>query len=542
MRTEKKIFLGEKDGLDFAVRLLQETPAELLILNIPRDSVLGKSIDNFHTLKGKASLLNKEIFIESLDSKILEMASAAGLKSLNPLFRRGEKIVSDIVPKSKPVPKTESRPVATKAEAKPAPEAKPKFEKRPPELPKIFFEPKAPALKKVSFTEPRVIIKKPKSLRWRLAPIFVVIMILAGGVLLANGVLPKADIAIVLKKNPVAFNENVEVSVAAKSVQFSPNIVLPGELITVRRNLTLRFPASGKEKVERKAKGTLIVYNAYSSEPQVLVQNTRFVSPAGKVFRLNAKTVVPGAKIVNNKIEPSKIEVAVTADGAGEEYNVPPAAGWRIPGFQGTPRYDGFYAESVRAMDGGMVGEVPKATEEDIKSARSEVLASLQKSLESEAKILMTSRFKLFDEGRAFQVLAEKAEAAGSDGSFGYFMEAEARYLVFEEEMLKNALRDKVVAALDNKEVNVREFKVEYGKPSADFAAGRLAFSASGELTLVADIKTSELKAKILGASEEKLKQAVFFLPGLEKANVSLWPFWVSRVPKNPDRVGISVN
>ncbi|KKU94249.1 MAG: hypothetical protein UY26_C0002G0031 [Candidatus Jorgensenbacteria bacterium GW2011_GWA1_48_13] len=540
MKTEKKIFLEKKDDVQFALQALRETPAELVILNIPQESVLGRTIDNFHTLKNKASVFQKEISIESLDDKILEMANAAGLKSLNPLFRRSEKLISDIVLKSKPVPKFKApRRLETEVEA--PPEVKPKIEKRP-ELPKVFFEPKEPSPKVISFQEPRIIMKRPKSRMRRFVFVAFLVLFVSGVFIFATNVLPKANITITLKKFPTSFNETVWAETSAKEADAGTNIILPAELIAAKKNLTMNFLATGKEEVERKAKGMLTVYNAFSSEPQALVANTRFLSPDGKIFRLTAKATVPGAKIVDNKIVPSKIDVAVTSDKPGEEYNVPASAKWRIPGFQGTPRYEGFYAESVSAMSGGFVGELPTPTENDLEKARTVVTETLKNALTNETNILITSRFKLFDEAKQFRFLTERIDEADEDGNFGFFGEAELKYLVFEEKMLKSVLENKLRSAVPEKKTSVRDFALEYAEPKVDFASGRLEFNASGSIVFTSAIEANKLKAELAGLSEEKLRQTVFFLPGLEKANVSLWPFWVGRVPKNEDRVKIEIN
>ncbi|HXF43934.1 MAG TPA: hypothetical protein VNK70_00420 [Candidatus Paceibacterota bacterium] len=543
MKPEKKIFLEKKDDIEFVLQTISGTPAEVVILNVPRDSVLGKAINNFHVLKNKAAVLNKEVFIESLDEKILEMASVAGLNCKNPLFKRSEKFISDIVPKSRTLHNAKEERKARVTQESESEEVlwkAPPPEKRP-DLPKIFFEPKKePAPKIISFAEGKS--ASPRSRRRMLIAAAVLILAVPGGFILANNVFSKARISITLKQIEIPFNESVKAAVSAKDVSISPKITLPALLITAKKNLSVRFPANGKENVERKAKATLIVSNAYSSEPQALVQNTRFLSPEGKIFRLDAKVTIPGAKIVNNKIEPSMISVSVTADKPGEEYNVPASRGWRIPGFKGTPRYDGFYAEAPYPASGGFSGEMSVPTEDDKAKAKAEVLAKLESALENEVKILVSDKFKVFPEAREFKVTAENLEDADAEGNFGFMAAGELKYLVFDEVMLKDALKDKATASFEEKNLVFRDFRADYGTSTSDFAVGEISFSISGAMTLVSDIEIGKLQADILGASENKLKQTIYFLPGLEKANVSLWPFWVTKVPRDPDRVKITVD
>ena len=97
-KLEKKIFLDKSDDLNKAVDSLISSPAEKIILNIPKGSVLGLSIHNFQVLERESETAGKELAIESVDEHILELASIATIPAVNPVFRTREKAVADIVP------------------------------------------------------------------------------------------------------------------------------------------------------------------------------------------------------------------------------------------------------------------------------------------------------------------------------------------------------------------------------------------------------------------------------------------------------------
>ena len=54
--------------------------------------------------------------------------------------------------------------------------------------------------------------------------------------------------------------------------------------------------------MERKASGQIIVYNAYNDNNQKLIKNTRFETPDGKIYRIQASIIVPGTKVEEGKI------------------------------------------------------------------------------------------------------------------------------------------------------------------------------------------------------------------------------------------------
>lgn len=167
--------------------------------------------------------------------------------------------------------------------------------------------------------------------------------------------------------------ERVELRADTSITKSDPkNRKVPAMVLSVDKNLSQTFSATGKKFVQARAEGVITISNSFNSSPQPLVANTRFEDPRGKIFRLRAGVTVPGAKVVNGKIEPASIQARVVAGEAGDAYNIGPTT-FHIPGFKGTPKYDAFTARSDSAFSGGTVGEANVATADDIRTA-SEVM------------------------------------------------------------------------------------------------------------------------------------------------------------------------
>ncbi len=556
MKTEKKIFLNKNEGLDVAVHRLINTKSHIVILNIPRESVLTSSINNFHVLKRESMTAGKELHVESIDEIVLELAALAKIKAFNPVFKQRERIISDILPrpKFKVTPKKmqedeDEKEIAASKGGEPLASLDASRSGRPEdssgrEEESEDGEEAAELENIIPPAEIRQVFRRSKKRRlFRTTFYFAaVILVVGGGFFIANRVLPKATVEMILKKVPVTFAYGVKATTDYQVAGVKEGrIMLPAELLKAKGNLSLSFPASGREKVERRAEGTLTVYNAYSSDSQVLVATTRFLSPSGKLFRLDKRVTIPGAKIENGKIVPSEIEVKVTADEAGEDYNVGPEEYWRIPGFKGGPRYEGFYADSRGAMSGGLVGEETVPTKEDIEKGKVKLFSDLESILEAQVLILLSEKFKVFPGARGFEILDEQVEMVRDDGNFGIFAEAELRYLVFEEKTLEETVvSDAGKAAFSD--MRVREFSIDYGEPEINLNESSVNFSVEGEVVFEPDLDVEKLKQEFAGQNEEELRKTVFFLSGLERANISLWPFWVNKVPGDPDKVKIILN
>lgn len=422
------------------------------------------------------------------------------------------------------------------------PEA-PRHETNMPHTPHISAPQAAPAHDFLSRPHVAAAPIRPRGRRARVWLVVVVfIVLLGGGIPIALAVLPRATITLTFVKTPVTVNESVRVDSKASAVQAEGSrIVIPGELLTAHKNIELSFPASGKKNVSVKAAGKLTLFNTFGSAPQLFVAGTRVESPDGKIFRLNQKTTVPGAKVVDGKIVPSSIEVAITADEAGDGWNVAAAKAWHIPGLKGTPKYDGFYGESAVPMAGGFVGERAMPTDADIAAARTKVRDTLKDALTSQLLVALSENLKVLEGTRQLTTVREEVRTDGSDASsFSFFGEAELRELAFVDSMLQDAIRERAGRALAYAVV-AKDVNVTYGAPQVDAGGAAMQFTASGSLTLVPEFDADKFRASILGNDEQALNAAIFSLPGRDTAQTSLWPFWVHQVPTSAGRVTIAV-
>ncbi len=567
---EKKIFLDKNDDLNKAVDLLISDSADKIILNIPKNSVLGLSVHNFQVLERESETAGKELVIESVDEKILDLASLATIPSVNPVFKTKERVVTDVLPpeadkEEKPAKKTRAGVKKTEEieEKKPKQARVRKKKETPIKISSVALKeeeeglrepiemmedivPKRESEEVVEYVpdpkmEEKMKKKSGRGARFWTIVVSTLVIVATLGYFAVVDILPKVTINVSIRKTTVPFSSAVILDVDNSVPAFSGDAIsLPGQLSTAKNNLNMSFPATGSSTVSTKAGGTLSVFNAYSAQAQTLVVNTRFESPEGKIFRLVKRVAIPGAKIANGKTTPSSIEVQVIADQPGPEYNVPPSEGWKIPGFKGTPRYDKFYAEAKTSMTGGSSGNQIIPTPGDIKQAKGEIEDVLKNSLKSQTLILNSQNLKLFDDASAFNVTSENiSSVADKDGNFSIFAAGELKQMVFDERMLRDAIVK--LAATSTSDVKIDDFSMNYSTNTVDLALGKMTFSVSGTLVYEPRIDFDAFKNEILGYDANALKAKIFALPDLEKANISFWPFWVDSVPKRGARVNIVV-
>lgn len=519
----KKIIVNKSDEAAVIVEKIIDSPADEIVLSIPRFSRLVDAPANFQLIRREAELLNKKIIIESVDDRAIELAAVVKLESVNPFFQKNRR-VSDIVAQ---------RPSSV------SPQASPRLIHK--DYPKRA---ETPAIIKEGLTLEEPAPRTRKSFRLpssrRTIAVLAATAVLVMFLFLAVKVLPRAKIVLASQKSPWNYHDSVIIDKTATAITEADKRI-PGQLFTQSRNVNLTFPASGKKQVEKKATGTVTIYNSYSSDPQPLIATTRLVTPDGKIFRLVNSVTVPGAKIVEGKIIASSLDAAVAADKAGEDYNVGPVSHFTIPGLKGTPKFEAFYAESKLAMSGGYIGEVAFPTEADIKNAKEELQKTLEVALKTFFATQIPSNLKLIN-GASQTIYKEpkvNSEVNG-EGQFSIFGEVVGSVLVFREQDLMELLRLKVKKELGG-DFEILNSELEYGEARGDFNRGRASFSVKFAGTVARTIDTASLQERLLGKTQNDLQGIVFSVPGLESVQVSLWPFWVKRVPVDPAKVKVII-
>ncbi len=304
-----------------------------------------------------------------------------------------------------------------------------------------------------------------------------------------------------------------------------------------------------KKFIEKKAFGEIIIYNAYSSDSQILVKGTRFETLDGKIFKLDSKIIVPGAKIEEGKIIPSSIKAMVTAEKAGESYNVGLVDKFFIPGFKGSVKYNGFYGKSETGIAGGFVGEAAYITDEDIKSAKLKITESLKESLSVIILSQIPKDFKIIDGAKQFSIIKEDIKKETDDnGNFSVFLEGEISMIAFKEDdlfklidIMANNFFKISNEGNEKSKFETNDRKLDYGAARIDFKNGRLSFAFNYEGVYWRPIDIEKFKKLIFSNKENELKIKIFSMPGIEKATVSFWPFWVKSVPGSVNKINVVV-
>lgn len=335
---------------------------------------------------------------------------------------------------------------------------------------------------------------------------------------------------------------NVLVGIKTPAVSGSKNEI-PAQLFRSELNFSQKFNSTGEKDIESKAKGTIFIYNAHSSTKQFLKVETRFKSSEGKIFKTVKSVTVPGAKVEDGKIIPSKIEAEVIADQPGAEYNIG-IGRFTIPGFEGTAKFNTFYGESIKPMSGGAKGRVKVVIQSDIDKAKAEMEKKLSDSLKSEILAKKPKDLEFIESAYKEEIIQSLTEP-GLDqigDTFQYKISGIGKVLLFDKSDLNGLVLMNLNKELKSGETIINSSKkLDYSVNKINFDDGLMELKVSFTSNFFKEINENELKNQLLSKSEEEVKQILLEDKRIESAQVKFWPFWLKSTPVNSSRIKLLV-
>lgn len=385
--------------------------------------------------------------------------------------------------------------------------------------------------------EPERVEKKERNTKrnytlWAVASVALVFFLFALSYLFS-----KAEITIDPMAQDINLNENLSAGVdpGVGDVPFDL-IVIPGEEIK-------NVPATLEKEVEQKAKGTVFIYNTFSSSPQALDIDTRLEGSNGKIYKTETRTVVPG---MAKDGKPGSVEVKIYGSVAGQEYNSTPLD-FKIFGFKGTPKYSKFYARSKGDIVGGFKGKSHVVSKVDKENAIVAVKDALRIKLLKKATDQIPNGFVLLKDAISLDIddVAD-VELVSSGDTYPMKIKGTFYGILFEEKKLTKKIAKDTIEKYDDSDVyipDIQNLTFSLSNKGVSFKSLKsINFNLSGAIKIVWKTNTSKLASDLLGKSKKDFNQIMSDYPNISSAHLSLSPIWRRSIPDNLDDIKILVN
>lgn len=322
------------------------------------------------------------------------------------------------------------------------------------------------------------------------------------------------------------------------------------EEITTELNSSEEVTANGTVKVDRKATGKIVLYNAFNSSTQKLVAGTRLETPNGLIYKLKSTVVIPAQKTVSGKKVPGSIEVEIEASETGEKYNQG-FKDFNIVAYKGSDRYDSIYGRSKTALANGFSGVVPNILAKDIDSAVSLIKDKIAKDADeyfakkAEAK---GDTFVYIPTAKEITYGSTKQEISKDGKSATIKIDATASTVLFEsaglfEQIIKKQTESDANASTtdETNSIDTSPAEIVY---TGDFSKLKVSIednekiSVSGTTTISSAIDFTKVTKAVSGLSKEQAIGAVKRLVELETIEIDIRPWWNGKLPSS-DKIRI---
>lgn len=349
--------------------------------------------------------------------------------------------------------------------------------------------------------------------------------------------LGSAKITLHPQKQELNFKLKISASVSESSVNAELNRI-PGQKFFEQKEKSGIFPATGQKEVAQKASGKITIFNMSTSE-QRLVATTRFRSPEGLIFRIPQTLTVPAGKKTGTEVMAGSIESVVYADRPGTEYNIGPTR-FTIPGFEGSQKFNDFYATSTKPMSGGLIGPAKVITEEDFNKAQK----SIEEELKTEimASILgQAANLKVIDSaGINIEPPMTNAKVGEAAENLQITLRGSVETIAFKESDVIEVIKNYVKKSGDAELIS-EGLKLEYFNPELSSDKKSMTFSVTVNGLAVAKFDKEKILKDVMGMSEDAIRTYFTNIKEIESAKIILSPFWVKSIPKDANRIKLNI-
>ncbi|HVI69095.1 MAG TPA: hypothetical protein VM581_01420 [Magnetospirillaceae bacterium] len=342
----------------------------------------------------------------------------------------------------------------------------------------------------------------------------------------------------------VAVNVDQSLTLDPKTAASDPaKMILKPNVQQLKKSVATTFEATGKKDIGNKASGTITITNCDSNSSFILTGGTTFTAPDGHKFTSNAQETIPGftgsaSACRNGSGTPGTKEVAVTAIDLGDEYNVAPAA-FTISGLGGD-----IYARSGAAMVGGSHQMATVVSQEDVDKAKAQIVEPSSSDIKNDLKKQFVGDFLVIEDSFTSEPNTPAVEpAVGQPAQQAKItIETTYSYVGISRDDIKTIATGTVNTALQGR---TDQQMYSLGDNSATFQSFRKLEGGTftGRVTTTAyigpKIDTKALAQQITGKRFGEIQTIVNQIPGVNKVDIDLSPFWVNTAP-SVDKIDIS--
>lgn len=315
---------------------------------------------------------------------------------------------------------------------------------------------------------------------------------------------------------------------------------LPFELVVISGEEKGKVKTEGEKEYAEVAKGTVVLYNMYSTTPQKIAKDTRLEGSNGKIYKTKKEATIP---TITPDGFPGTVEVEIYATSAGEEYNSPPLD-FKILGFKGTPKYESFYGRSKSEISGGLKGVFRTVSDINKVATFSSLETALKAKLFKKVADQIPTGFILYPGAVSFRVEEEKLIPANTE-EVDLSVTGTLSGMLLKEEDLTRKIAETSLSNYDGSPLyiqNIRNLRFAFGSAENLFWDSEKAnFTLSGNVRFIWKVESESLIPLVLNKKKSEIENVLLKYPNISSIDLSIRPFWKKSLPVEPDKIKVDI-
>lgn len=292
------------------------------------------------------------------------------------------------------------------------------------------------------------------------------------------------------------------------------------------------YQATGAQIIGEGISGKIQIINNYN-QSQILIATTRFLSADGKLFRIKERVNVPAGE---------SVEVEIYTDEPSQEMAIEPTE-FTIPGLWAGLQ-DKIYAKSDKTFI--FEAKTRKYVQQvDIDKATQDLKSILIKKVGEQFGEGYKGYDKIIYEIDKNSIETEVGAKVGEEkDKFNISIKANVNIVGLKSEDIEKMAREKLVSVIpnDKKLVDFDSDKIEYSLGNYNLDSGVSGIEATFAGTMVFREADNVInKEKIVGLSEEQLKDYLVNLDKFNDFEIVFFPTFIKKAPSLVDKIKIKV-
>ena len=393
--------------------------------------------------------------------------------------------------------------------------------------------------------------KKDKSLlipnfnRFRLLLVagVIAIILLAGGLVAAVKILPKAQVEIATNSSSVNVALNLALSPTAKEVKTDGN-VLPAKLVSQQKTSSQQAPASGQKNNGQKASGSVTITNCSDGNQYITIPAGTGVSTAGQTYITQKSVDLQfSGKRSNGKCDTrdgiTAATVNVISQAQGAKYNVSASSNpsFAVAGFSNT---NAVIADDIAGGTDDIIKVIAQSDIDAAKAKFSATDADVKQQLQS---LLQQSNYRAITATYVPGAPAITASASVGDTADNVTVTQAVTYTMYgvKDTDLGQLVNAAVKKQIDTSKQSILSQGLDTAKFTIPTGGDGSAVSLATVATAGPDLNVDKIKRQVAGLKSGPVKTQLGSTPGVTAVDIKLSPFWVSSIPKDMTKITVTI-